>query len=498
MDESTKRIRHPDSMRQALLSALLPMFILFLGAPAVGDAQVPVVTDITSSGLGTEVPDPNLPPPPDGVYDITGGTRPGGSLNLFHSFGDFSIGQGDIANFLNDSELTTSNIIGRVTGGNSSNIDGIIRTTGFDVGGLHANLFLVNPSGIVFGPQGSFDVGGSVSMSTANYLRFENQPALFDMLSTPASLGALSVAPVMAFGFTGPEPPAPIIVQGSLLQVPEGQALSLMGGDITLQAEPFEDGTMQAANLLAPGGQINLVSVASPGEVLVPSFQTGPNIAGASFTTMGKVTLKEGATLDVSGQLGADADGNPIGGNSGTVLVRGGQLVMDEASTILATTVGAVDGARIAVDIQVSQKATLTNGSNINTITSGAGKGGDVQFTADQVAVENGAFIVTATSDGDGVGGDVVLNVGTLSLMGGSSIQSQSQTFTPEGLGQGGNVTIQGLKGAGTAAKSVAQTPGPRVAGQQQGQSRSDTPGTPLPQACPIGPMCRGLAHGPR
>ena len=56
---------------------------------------------------------------------------------------------------------------------------------------------------------------------------------------------------------------------------------------------------------------------------------------------------------------------------------------------------------------------------------------------------------------GDGVGGDVVLNVGTLSLMGGSSIQSQSQTFTP-GLGQGGNVTIQGLQGAGSAAESVS------------------------------------------
>ena len=78
-----------------------------------------------------------------------------------------------------------------------------------------------------------------------------------------------------------------------------------------------------------------------------------------------------------------------------------------------------------------------------------------MQLTADTVTMENGASIVTATVDGDGVGGDVVLNVGTVSLMGGSSIQSQSQTFTPEGLGQGGNVTIQGLQGAGSAAESV-------------------------------------------
>ena len=55
---------------------------------------------------------------------------------------------GDIANFLNDTGLPTSNILGRVTGGNISNIDGTIQTTDFG----NANLFLVNPSGIVFGP----------------------------------------------------------------------------------------------------------------------------------------------------------------------------------------------------------------------------------------------------------------------------------------------------------------------------------------------------------
>jgi filamentous hemagglutinin family protein len=457
MDESTARSRHPDSIGQAFLWALLPTLLLVLNVPDVTYAQVITNIEPTQTApldLGTDVNRVGT------TTEITGGTRPNNGTNLFHSFDFLTLGTGDIAHFMNNMQLQTTNIIARVIGGEASTIDGTLRTNNpidatdpMNFGA--ANLWLVNPSGLLLGPNARVEVGGSVSMSTANYLRFEGTSTLFDILSTPASLGQLSVAPVAAFGFTSPEPPAPITVQGSMLQVPEGQALSLVGGDITIQAGTLEDGTVQAANLLAPGGQINLVSVASPGEVLVTSFQTGPNINGASFTTMGTVTLKDGAMLDVSGQLGADADGNPIGGKSGTVLVRGGQLVMDEASTILATTVGAVDGARTAVDIQVSQNATLTNGSNINTITSGAGKGGDVQFTADQVAMENGAFIVTATSDGDGVGGDVVLNVGTLSLMGGSSIQSQSQTFTPEGLGQGGNVTIQGLEGAGGVAKSV-------------------------------------------
>ena len=462
MDESMTRPRHPNFMRQAFLSALLPTLALFLVSPSVGNTQVPAETDITSSGLGTRVQ-----PPSDGVYDIIGGTRPRGGSNLFHSFGDFSIGQGDIANFLNDSGLMTSNIIGRVTGGNMSNINGMIRTTGFDM----ANLFLVNPSGIVFGPQGSFDVGGSVSLSTANYLRFDGQSALFDMLSTPASLGALGVAPVVAFGFTGSQPPAPITIQGSLLKVPEGQALSLVGGDITIQAGTLENGTVQAANLQAPGGHINLVSVASPGEVLVPSFQTGPNINGASFTTMGTVTLKEGAILDVSGQL--DPDGNLIGnGNSGTVLVRGGQLFLRDASRIQAITLGSVNGLRTAVDIQVSEKVVLTNTtSGIFTATFGSGRGGDVLLTAPTLTIENAPqSIVTITGEGGGVGGDVVLNVGAVSLMGRSSIESISQIHnSTTGLGQGGNVTIQGLEGAGSAAESVTLSSGSSLSSATSG-----------------------------
>ena len=168
MDESIRRVRHPDSMRQAFLSALLPMLVLFILAPTVSDA-LDVPTNITSTppgtpgavDLGTLVSLPH-----DHVYDITGGTRPGNGPNLFHSFGDFSVGSGDIANFLNTpvngSLPLTSNILGRVTGGNISSIYGTIQTTDFG----NANLFLVNPSGIAFGPQGSAGIKGTLWSSS--------------------------------------------------------------------------------------------------------------------------------------------------------------------------------------------------------------------------------------------------------------------------------------------------------------------------------------------
>lgn len=461
MDERKGPSRQPAPMREPVLCAFLLIVAVIPISPLVCHAQV--TTNITTSDLNTQVNQAG------NSYNITGGTRPGGGPNLFHSFGNFTVGGGDIANFLNTpvngSLPATSNILGRVTGGTLSTIDGTIQTTGFG----SANLFLMNPSGIVLGPGASLNVGGSVSFTTAQYLRlfdgvnsaiFFANPASDGLANSiltinPSAFEFLSASPA-AYGFlTAPDPNATMTVQGNLLKVPEGRALSLVGGDLTIQSGILGDGTTQAANLQAPGGQINLVSVASPGEVRLSNFQPTPNINGASFTTMGTVTLKEGATLNVSGQL--DEFGTPIGkGNSGTVFVRGGQLVMD-ASTIVASTVGSVDGERTAVDIQVSQKVEFTNASAIATLTFGTGRGGDVLLTAPSLTIENAPeSISTTTGGGGGFGGNLILNVGTVSLMGGSSIDASSQlhNFTP-GLGQGGNMTIRGLEGAGSAAESV-------------------------------------------
>ena len=108
-------------------------------------AQAP--PPITASGLNTQVNLASSPPVGKVQYDITGGTRPEAAQNLYHSFGNFNVPNNNIANFLNDSGLATSNILGRVTGGNISNIFGTIQTTGFG----NANLFLMNPAGFLLG-----------------------------------------------------------------------------------------------------------------------------------------------------------------------------------------------------------------------------------------------------------------------------------------------------------------------------------------------------------
>src|SRR5215467_14013245 len=131
-------------------------------------SSVQAASPITPSGLNTTVTLATTPPAGKTQYDITGGTRPGGGVNLYHSFGNFNVPTNNIANFLNDTpNLGTSNILGRVTGGNLSNIFGTIQTTGFG----NANLFLMNPAGFLFGPNATVNVGGMVSFTSADYLR---------------------------------------------------------------------------------------------------------------------------------------------------------------------------------------------------------------------------------------------------------------------------------------------------------------------------------------
>jgi len=267
----------------------------------------------------------------------------------------------NIANFLNGvsydtngnplaAGLPTSNILGRVTGGNISNIFGTIQTTGFG----SANLFLMNPAGFLFGPNATINVGGMVAFTSADYLRLQGAGGDGIFYADAAANSILTSSPVAAFGFLGSNPGA-ITVQGSQLSVTPGQSISLVGGNITVQSGVLDDGiTIQPAGLTARGGQINLASVASPGEILTGTLAQVPNINGQSFGALGTIQVSEQSVIDVSGNGG------------GTVLIRGGQFVLDN-STISANVTGpgpvtnGVESIGSVIDIQVSQDAVIQN-----------------------------------------------------------------------------------------------------------------------------------------
>ncbi|MGI2906629.1 filamentous hemagglutinin N-terminal domain-containing protein [Tolypothrix sp. VBCCA 56010] len=157
------------------------------------------------------------------VFNITGGTQAGS--NLFHSFQQFSVPTGG-ATFFNNA-VNIQNIISRVTGGSVSNIDGLLRANGT------ANLFLINPNGVIFGPNASLYVGGSLAVSTANAIQFGEQG--FFSATQPNSPPLLTVNP-SAF-FFNKITPGNIVVQGQtgrVSQVAAGGSLVLLGGNILI------------------------------------------------------------------------------------------------------------------------------------------------------------------------------------------------------------------------------------------------------------------------
>jgi len=139
-------------------------------------SQAAVPSAITGDGtLGTTVTQSST------IHTITGGTRPGNGPNLFHSFDRFSVGTGDTARFTGQSGI--ANILSRVTGGQPSAIDGVLRS---EIAG--ANLFLLNPSGVLFGSNASLNVQGSFHVSTADFVSLADGGTFFANLGQESQL----------------------------------------------------------------------------------------------------------------------------------------------------------------------------------------------------------------------------------------------------------------------------------------------------------------------
>jgi filamentous hemagglutinin family protein len=299
--------------------------------------------------------------------------------NLFHSFLEFNVNTGQSVTFTGPTSI--ANILSRVTGGSPSTIDGLLRST---IPG--ANMFLLNPAGVLFGPNASLDIGGSFHVTTADYVRLRDGGVFHANL---ANQSVLSVASPAAFGFLGTSP-APIIVQGSALAVGAGRSISLVGGDVAVVN----------GLLAAPGGRISLVSVGGAGEATFnPATQT-PDLSVRNGVPGGQVVLSNAGLLSDSDVRG------------GRILIRGGRLV-SEASVGLVRNLGVEDGDPVGIDITVTNDVVL-DGSALRTATLFA-RGGDIAVNARSIVVAGGGDIGTL-SFGPGAAGAVRLSAETLDV----------------------------------------------------------------------------------
>lgn len=368
---------------------------LALAGLAGPPAQAQIATDGTL-GAATALVGPNFAIP------ASLGRQAG--ANLFHSFSTFGVPTGGSATFSGPG--TVANIISRVTGGGASSIDGTLRST---MAG--ANLFLVNPSGILFGPNASLDLTGSFHASTANYLKFADG-VRFEAAAVPASL---SVAAPEAFGFLG-SGTAPIEVQGSRLEVASGRSLSLVGGRVALNN----------ATLIANAGDLRLVGM-TQGEA---PLDAGSRPVGAAFAP---VSVADSQLLTLSGTGTGAAPGRVVI-RAGTLQITGSSISSDNQSPEPAgeVTLDASGAIRLAA-------------SSVATYASGAGRGANVRVAGADVSLETGSSIETQ-APADGAGGDIVLQAaGRVTVRTVASDAFYSYLYAAaDGNGKGGDIRVSG------------------------------------------------------
>ncbi len=432
------------------------------------------------------------------TYDIKSEYGEQAGTNLFHSFEQFSISKGKVANFGVSPE--TQNIISRVTGGSHSWIDGTLRSTisgTSDISG--ANLYLLNPAGVMFGPHASLDMGGSFHVSTADYLHMGENEVFY---TDPLENGILSAARPTAFGFLDNNI-APISVQGrgeiseqewkeiakqewkeeewkeiaelewrdnpTGLHVREGETISLIGGDIKIT-----DGTFYRREKLdKEGNQVYEIQFDEYGmpvrdgndNPIIVRDEDGNPVPEIEIKRVG-LNAPEGriniASLVSEGEVGTDMSsisarqlGNieisensliDVGGErAGNIFIRGGKFFA-ENSFIHAITTGEKDGGEI--NIHTNGNMSFINGAGINGSTEGKGNGSSVVLNASGSVVFSGEnqeegrtcaiSIKTLSEDEDaGNSGSLRINGENISFENGSIISTNTM-----GKGDAGNVTL--------------------------------------------------------
>jgi filamentous hemagglutinin family protein len=277
-------------------------------------------------------------------FNITGGTQAG--ANLFHSFQKFGLDQGQIANFLSNPSI--QNILGRVTGGDASVINGQIKVTG----GI-SNLYLINPAGIVFGQGASLSVPGSFTATTANGIGLDDK--LFKALGTNDYATLIGSPNGFAFTQSGG------IFNAGNLAVESGQSLTLVGGSV-----------INTGTLSAPSGNITISAV--PGEKFVRISESGSLLsydlpvdtkAAINQEPFTPVSLPELLTVGSISQVTnatVEDGGVKVAGSSLPISSSSGTVVVSNQVDVSGATAGSVNiqGDNISLIVLISTLLALT------------------------------------------------------------------------------------------------------------------------------------------
>ncbi|MBD1868004.1 filamentous hemagglutinin N-terminal domain-containing protein [Cyanobacteria bacterium FACHB-471] len=356
---------------------------------------------------------------------IDGGARRGG--NLFHSFQSFSVPTGGSAYFNNAADV--QNIFSRVTGRSASNIDGLIRANGT------ANLFLLNPNGILFGPNATLNIGGSFVASTASSIHFANDLEFSAIDPSAPPLLTINTPIGLQFGTN----PGAIQVQGAELAVPTGETLALAGGNISIRGGT--SGASGEPNLTAPGGRIELGSVARNNQVSLTTVNTGYQLGYEGVGQFLDVVIADSARINVAADGGGD-----IAINARNLDILAGSLL--EAG--IASNLGSEDTQAGDISINATGAIALRQLSWINNevFPNATGRSGDINIRANSLEISEFGQISNSIF-GRGQSGDINVSIIDNITVTGSDTPSGITGVKADLTGIGANVAPGGVGNTG-------------------------------------------------
>ncbi|WP_199249897.1 filamentous hemagglutinin N-terminal domain-containing protein [[Phormidium] sp. ETS-05] len=402
------------------------------------------ITPMTINGLPTD--------------RIDGGAIRGS--NLFHSFSEFNIEAGKGAYFTNPNGI--NNIFSRVTGSNRSNINGTLGVLG------NANLFFINPNGIVFGPNARLDLRGSFVGATAESVLFDQ--GIEWGTSNPQAAPLLTVN--IPIGLQFRSNPGTIEVQStSGLEVAPGQTLALLGGDINLNGGKLNatggsiqlgayEGSLFSAPVLAPGMNIRL----SNGAAILnnSNLDNSPdNITDDANGNLGNINIRANSLVELIDSF-VETD-NKSSGNGGNINITTMRLHLGNQAYIATSTYGGGAGGNLTIN--ASEAVTLIGeGQDVfvqtiesklfnNTLTitdrvaglfagtQGPGNAGTIQVNTPSLFLDNGAVIFGPTF-GSGTGGRIQLRASEIEVISGG-ISSSSHYLNGASTGNTGEIEIE-------------------------------------------------------
>ncbi|WP_162040295.1 filamentous hemagglutinin N-terminal domain-containing protein [Undibacterium sp. YM2] len=407
----TKRLHKMGLLRLSLLRVSLSLAFgsipAFVYAGATTDGTVGAVQNLSGNFV---------------VPQSLGSTKGG---NLFHSFKNFSIENGESATFTTTTAL--QNVITRVTGGAASNINGLLKLSAS--AGNQPHFYFINPAGVIVGAGAAIDVPAGLHISTADYVKFADGNFYVDT----AKASTLSAAAPEAFGFLGNNSAALEFKNGATVNVRPQQALTLAAGDITIND----------ASLLAPGAAVRVAAVGKS------KLEVG--FAGDLPAAGGKLSILNGGSINAS--VSGNVDGAQVRVQAGDIMIDG-----QDARKPTGIFSNANDGGAKSGDIVIAanQQLSIVNAGRISTSTFSSGNAGSIRLDAGSVSMDGKGQVTGIFSQANeayGNAGNLDINVaGKLNILNGAVISSSTYTS-----GNAGNVRVN----AGDIMLDGAEANGP-------------------------------------